>query len=565
MFAPISFAPDSSDNPNRHLGILAGCDYDQLFVRGSWGAEINPKMQEAGKDAVMIKGKHALSAFVGTDLEEQLKARGIETIALGGFMANCCVESTMRDAYDRGYNVITLTDCVATTTARGYSSCVEITYPFFSTPMTCESFLSSLHTATVLPESFKLETLREQPLELQRPTWACRQFIHSAESGNAEMAAIESSDASGDVLQVGPWAVDVRQSAIGEQIVLRSGEQELKRYLAMGEATGAFGGSSYWESGCDCIYHDQIGELPSGGEVEPFGWFCHMVVLRLPDGGCLVYSPVLGPDSTIESVQTHFEQHDLLPVRLVIAPSPQHHLAVSEYQRVFPEAFYICGQASGQMLPLTKKRRDIRFDGKLRPAGHVCDGVVKPCASDQDLEPILEPSDVPVAPQHPEGGGFAELVPIWTMLAGPTSILDVCILDDNRTGEIVILHKPSKTLIVSDLLYKSCREIVGPGGTEHNYSWPEWFAQGQEELFYDARSNVETVQDGETAGSVKPLLPSYRTNPKARTIDVGAMRRSLERILAWDFNRCVACHTDPIDGEEARTLIRQAWSWVWEC
>merc|ERR1712086_716922 len=82
---------------------------------------------------------------------------------------------------------------------------------------------------------------------------------------------------------------------------------------------------------------------------------------------------------------------------------------------------------------------------------------------------------------------------------------------------------------------------------------------------YDARSNVETVQDGETAGSAKPLLPSYRTNPKARTIDVGAMRRSLERILAWDFNRCLACHTDPIDGEEARTLIRQAWSWVWEC
>ena len=122
MFAPINFAPDSSDNPNRHLGILAGCDYDQLFVRGSWGAEINSKMQEAGKDAVMIKGKHALSAFVGTDLEEQLKTRGIETIALGGFMANCCVESTMRDAYDRGYNVITLTDCVATTTARGYTS-----------------------------------------------------------------------------------------------------------------------------------------------------------------------------------------------------------------------------------------------------------------------------------------------------------------------------------------------------------------------------------------------------------------------------------------------------------
>jgi nicotinamidase-related amidase len=46
-------------------------------------------------------------------------------------MANCCVESTMRDAYERGFNVITLTDCVATTSMAGYDACVGITYPFF--------------------------------------------------------------------------------------------------------------------------------------------------------------------------------------------------------------------------------------------------------------------------------------------------------------------------------------------------------------------------------------------------------------------------------------------------
>ena len=63
----------------------------------------------------------------------------------------------------------------------------------------------------------------------------------------------------------------------------------------------------------------------------------------------------------------------------------------------------------------------------------------------------------------------------------------------------------------------------------------------------------------------KPLLPSYRTHPKARTIDPIGLRLSLEKILAWDFTRCVACHTDPIDGEEARSLIRSAWGWVWDC
>ena len=93
----------------------------------------------------MSKGKHGLSAFHGTDLEEQLKSHGIETLALAGFMANCCVESTMRTACEKGFNVITLTDCVATTSMAGYRAALEITYPFFSTPMNADSFSGAIH------------------------------------------------------------------------------------------------------------------------------------------------------------------------------------------------------------------------------------------------------------------------------------------------------------------------------------------------------------------------------------------------------------------------------------
>ena len=64
-------------------------------------------------------GKHGPSAFPNTDLEQNLKKFGIETVALAGFMANCCVESTMREACDKGFSVITLTDCVATTSMTG--------------------------------------------------------------------------------------------------------------------------------------------------------------------------------------------------------------------------------------------------------------------------------------------------------------------------------------------------------------------------------------------------------------------------------------------------------------
>lgn len=137
--APISFAEDHSDNPNRNLGILAGCCKDKLFIEGTWNAAICDTMKPESGD-VVVKGKKGLSAFPGTDLEAQLLEKGIETVALGGFMANCCVESTMREAYDKGFNVITLTDCVSTTSEEGYKAATQTTYTFFSQPMTADEF-----------------------------------------------------------------------------------------------------------------------------------------------------------------------------------------------------------------------------------------------------------------------------------------------------------------------------------------------------------------------------------------------------------------------------------------
>merc|ERR1719265_828755 len=141
--APISFAEDASDNPNKGLGILAGCAKDKLFTEGTWNAEICEKMAPQPTD-VVIKGKKGLDAFPGTDLEEQLKAKNIETIALAGFLTNCCVESTMRTACEKGFNVVTLTDCTATTTSDGQKGATEGTYGMFSVPMKAEEFTAKL-------------------------------------------------------------------------------------------------------------------------------------------------------------------------------------------------------------------------------------------------------------------------------------------------------------------------------------------------------------------------------------------------------------------------------------
>merc|ERR1712151_958520 len=106
-------------------------------------AQICEVMKPQDND-VTISGKKGLDAFPGTDLENKLQEYGIEHIALAGFLSNCCVESTMRTACEKGFNVITLTDCTATTSPEGQQGATEGTYGMFSKPMTADEFCQIL-------------------------------------------------------------------------------------------------------------------------------------------------------------------------------------------------------------------------------------------------------------------------------------------------------------------------------------------------------------------------------------------------------------------------------------
>ena len=53
------------------------------------------------------------SSFVGTDLDAQLKARGIDTLVVTGFTTECCVDCTVRDAFHLNYNVFLVVDACA--------------------------------------------------------------------------------------------------------------------------------------------------------------------------------------------------------------------------------------------------------------------------------------------------------------------------------------------------------------------------------------------------------------------------------------------------------------------
>ena len=57
--------------------------------------------------------KHGWSAFAGTALDEELRAREISTIVTGGLATTFGIESTARSAYDLGYDVVVLTDAIS--------------------------------------------------------------------------------------------------------------------------------------------------------------------------------------------------------------------------------------------------------------------------------------------------------------------------------------------------------------------------------------------------------------------------------------------------------------------
>ncbi|RSM72083.1 isochorismatase [Actinoplanes sp. ATCC 53533] len=134
MHAPITFAPGYGELSRHPYGILKGVVDGNAFVKGTWGAAIVDDLTPAEGD-ILIEGKRGLDTFASTNLDFILRGRGISTVILAGFLTNCCVESTMRSAYENGYRVITLTDCTAATSAEEHDNAIAYDFPMFSLPM----------------------------------------------------------------------------------------------------------------------------------------------------------------------------------------------------------------------------------------------------------------------------------------------------------------------------------------------------------------------------------------------------------------------------------------------
>lgn len=116
--------PAKRDRGNPSLRIGDEGPMGRLLTRGSKGHDIIPELYPIEGEVVLDKpGK---GAFYGTDLETILRARGITHLVMTGVTTEVCVQSTAREANDRGFECVILSDCTGSYFPEFYESALNM-------------------------------------------------------------------------------------------------------------------------------------------------------------------------------------------------------------------------------------------------------------------------------------------------------------------------------------------------------------------------------------------------------------------------------------------------------
>ncbi len=192
-----------------------------------------------------------------------------------------------------------------------------------------------------------------------------------------------------------------------------------------------------------------------------------MTAVRLPDGGLWLHSPVRFSQEVRAAVDA------LGPVRFLVAPNLMHHLSLRDWAAAYPDA-KVAAPAG-----LRRKRPDLRIDVALED----------------------------------------------TADAGWASVLEqVLVRGMPKVDEVLFFHRPTRTLLVTDLAFNVHRT-------------GSWLTRAYLKL----------------SGAWQRLAPSMLVRSVIK--DRAAVRASLARVQAWDVERVVVCHGDVVEqgGQEAVT------------
>ena len=133
----VSFAADLADAPRNRTSVSRPA----ARPPANW-TEPLPELNQQPTDLIVTK--HQPGAFYGTDLDLQLRRRGVTGIVLGGFATSLGVESTARAGYDLGYNLTFAADALGDLSPVAHQHCLDVTFPQFGEVGTTEAIIEAL-------------------------------------------------------------------------------------------------------------------------------------------------------------------------------------------------------------------------------------------------------------------------------------------------------------------------------------------------------------------------------------------------------------------------------------
>ncbi len=131
--------PEIADNP---APLAAGLVKTNAFIKGTWGVEVIEELRPE-EDEIEIFN-YSTSAFIYTELDLLLRNRGIGAVVLTGLATNWVVESTAREAFNRGYLVWTLSDCCNSPNREAHDYCIKNTLPMLGVVCDSKTYMEAL-------------------------------------------------------------------------------------------------------------------------------------------------------------------------------------------------------------------------------------------------------------------------------------------------------------------------------------------------------------------------------------------------------------------------------------
>ena len=113
-----------------------------ICIRGSWDAEVVEELKPRLDDHVVIKRRD--SVFQDTEVEVWLRSLGIDSIIFSGIDTSICVESSLRDAFNHGYDVVLISDATSSNNLDHYNSTLDNIRNYYGLVMNLEEFIANV-------------------------------------------------------------------------------------------------------------------------------------------------------------------------------------------------------------------------------------------------------------------------------------------------------------------------------------------------------------------------------------------------------------------------------------